>query len=206
MRRFVPLAFAVLFLSVITPLVIATPTVYHTQSDSSISSHDKHGPHSWQSDVTATSNTNLGPLRKRIDGPLGDGWSMHMVQADAFLPTEDAAANLAMFYRHVLEQALRHISDGHTEYRAISITWGRLALSWWCPRVAIPWSLVHAFAAEMLKGTLQGYTGRYALRFTHAHGMAIDVVLQVAPFALQALRTAHGDSGSSGGVGGPGQK
>jgi len=195
MRRFELPLFAVLFLSNFSILVIPCPFEH------SISSHEEHEPRSWPSKITTLSLNNFNPVRKRNNDILGDGWSMQMIHAAAFLPVEDAALSLADFYRYIMDEALKHMMNSHQGYNALSLTRGQLALSWWCPQTIIPWSLIHTFASEMLEATYRGYAGEYAIRFTHLRGMAIDVVLQVAPFAMQALRLAHGDTSGTSRVG-----
>lgn len=192
MRGFEFPLFAVLFLSNFSILVVSSPMALDIRSAFSTSSDDEYKPRSWLSKTTSLSLNNFNHVQKRNNDFLGDGWSMQMIHAAAFLPVEDAALSLADFYHYVMVEASRHMRDGHNGYKALSLTRGQLALSWWCPRTAIPWSLVYTFASEMLQGTHRGYAGEYAIRFTHFHGIAIDVVLQVAPFAMQALRLAHG--------------
>lgn len=158
----------------------------------------------YNSAISILSLTNSNFLRKRDDDILGDGWSMHMIHADAFLPTENAAADLINFYTYVLDEVIRYSDLDRPEYKGFALTQGRLALNWWCAQMPIPWSLVHTFALEMLRATFRGYAGQFAMRFTHVGGIAIDVVLQVGPFAVQALGMAHGPVGEadSGGTSG----
>ena len=142
--------------------------------------------------------TRFNPIHKRNDDILGDGWSMQMIHSDIFFPVEIAAVQLIDFYRYVIEQVQSYSQSDPLGYRALALTRGQLALNWWCPQTEIPWSLIHTFAEQMLQATFLGYTGQFAMRFTHLQGIAIDVVLQVGPFAVEALGLAHGDRNSAG--------
>lgn len=201
MRGFESPLFAVLFLSNFSIPVISNLIARDSRSEYSTSSHDEHEPRSWPSEITTLSLNNFNSVQKRTNDILGDGWSMQMTHAAAFFPIEDAAHSLADFYQYIMDEALRHMMNGHPGYDELALTRGQLALSWWCPQTKIPWSLIYTFASEMLQGTYRGYTREYAIRFTHLRGMAIDVVLQVAPFAIQALRLAHGDTSGTSRVG-----
>lgn len=201
MRGFESPLFAVLLLSNFSVPVVSNLIARDIRSEYSTSSHDKHEPRSWPSEITTLSLNNFRSVQKRINGILGDGWSMQMTHAAAFIPVEDAALTLADFYLYIMEEAFRQMANGHPGYGALSLTKGQLALSWWCPQTNVPWTLIHTFATEMLQGTYRGYAGEYAIRFTHLRGLAIDVVLQVAPFAMQALRSAHGGTSGTSRVG-----
>jgi len=201
MRGFEIPLFAVLFLFGLSILVTPNPINHKTRLRNSVSRYDEHEPRSSPSGITTLSFDNFDPVRKRNNDVLGDGWSMHMIHAATFLPVEDAARSLADFYHYIMDEALKNIMDGHLGYNSLSLTKGQLVLSWSCPQMDIPWGLIYDFAFEMLKGTHRGYAGEYAIRFTHLRGTAIDVILQVAPFTMQALRLAHGDTRGTSRVG-----
>ena len=192
MRGFEVVFFTVTLFSIFF-IVTSNPINPYTRPGIPISEHNEHETIPYNSALPTPPFTRSHLLRQRDDHLLGDGWTMHMTHADTFFPIETAATDLASFRTYVVDEVLRYSQIHPQGYKAVALTQGQLVLDWWCPKMEIPWALIHKFAVEMLKATLRGYTGQFAMRFTHVRGIAIDVVLRVGPFAVQALGMAHGN-------------
>ena len=183
MRGFEVVFFVITLFSIFV-IVISDPINHYTRSGVPISECNEHESIPHNSALPTPPFTRSHILRKRDDHLLGDGWTMHMTYADTFLPIETAATDLTSFWTYVIDEVMTYSQTNPQGYKAIVLTQGQLVLDWWCPKMEIPWALVHRFAVEMLKATLRGYTGHFAMSFTHLQGIAIDVVLRVGPLAV----------------------